>query len=409
MSWLEQESTDFIIRTGDGKEYRPLWKPGTKAVEYNISEFEFPEKEGTLVSRGTVKGARYAIELAFQGEDHLDQARAFEESCKDRRPWTVIHPHYGSIRCYTGGLLFDNRSSNVSMVTGTLIETIEEVNPKVTTDPVDKINFDKQTLDETFTEVYANDVKPETADVNTLTANNTTLYNEGKKRIKSTVDFEAFTNLYNKANSEIFRITEPLNNVTLAIAAVQNVIGYPAQIADTVKGRFELLVSQYTLIRTTLSSIFRRNDKKTYENNQGVMIATMAQAAVTNYDYANTNDVLTITETIMDTYNEYVADLDNLQTPNGADENSYIPDQSSMNALNELVNYTISNLLSIAINSKQERFIYCEEDTNLINLTHRFYGLLPDDSTLQQMADTNNIGLNEYLQIRKGRKIVYYV
>ena len=37
------------------------------------------------------------------------------------------------------------------------------------------------------------------------------------------------------------------------------------------------------------------------------------------------------------------------------------------------------------------------------------YGLLPDDSTIQYFADTNNIGLNEVFQIEKGRKIVYYV
>lgn len=409
MSWLEQENTDLIIRTGDGKEYRPLWKPGTKAVEYNLSEFEYPEKEGTNVSRGTVKGAKYSMELIFQGDDHLDEAREFEQSAKDRRPWTVTHPHYGSILCHPFGLLFDNRASNVSVVTGTLIETMGEINPKVTVDPVDKINFDKGTLDDTFADVYANDVVPETADVLTLKANNTALYNEGKKSIKSTIDFETFTNLYNEANSAIIEMTSPVNDLTTTIQKVQRVISYPAQLEDTVKNRFALLINQYTQIRATLANIFRKNDKKTYENNQGVLISTMAVASVTNYNYSNANEVLSITETIMNTYNEYVADLDGLQTPTGDEENSYIPDQSSMNALNELVNFTISNLLSIAIDSKQERFIYCEDDTNLILLAHRFYGLTPDDSTLKQVADTNNIGLNEYLQIRKGRKIVYYV
>jgi len=73
-----------------------------------------------------------------------------------------------------------------------------------------------------------------------------------------------------------------------------------------------------------------------------------------------------------------------------------------------LVNYTISNLFNIAINAKQERSIIVEDDTNLVALAHRFYGLAPDDSTIEDLMLGNKIGLSELLIIKKGRKISYY-
>jgi hypothetical protein len=66
-------------------------------------------------------------------------------------------------------------------------------------------------------------------------------------------------------------------------------------------------------------------------------------------------------------------------------------------------------LFEIAISAQQERSILCDSDTNVILLAHRFYGLLLDDSTIQRVMDNNSIGISEILDIKKGRKILYYV
>lgn len=65
--------------------------------------------------------------------------------------------------------------------------------------------------------------------------------------------------------------------------------------------------------------------------------------------------------------------------------------------------------LSIANGSKQERIIYLAEDTNIIVLTHKLYGLLPDDSTIDEFLRNNpDISDSELLGLEKGRRIVYY-
>lgn len=150
-----------------------------------------------------------------------------------------------------------------------------------------------------------------------------------------------------------------------------------------------------------------KNSKKTYENNAGTVVSSMAVASITNPDYKSRDEVIAQMNNIIDTYNQYITNLDGFQDLNGGNPNNYIPDAGSITGLGSLVNITISNLLSIALNSKQERVIYCEADTNMIVLAHRLYGL--DDNSINDFITTNSIGINEMIQIKKGRKIVWYI
>ena len=105
----------------------------------------------------------------------------------------------------------------------------------------------------------------------------------------------------------------------------------------------------------------------------------------------------------------YIQTLEGIQSENGGSVDSFIPDANALQQLNALLNYTVANLFVIAMDAKQERSIILEEDSNWIVLAHRFYGLKQDDSTIEELIKNNNAGLNEMLQVRKNRKIVYYV
>jgi prophage DNA circulation protein len=404
MSWVEKVKSDFIITCGDGKSYKPLWIKATKSKEYNISEFEFPNLPGTLVSRGEPKGRRYELEIFFQGDDHLDQSEAFEASADDKRAWNITHPFYGNIIVQPTGLYFDNTSFNVTRIVGTVIETITEDYPRITVAPVDKIQNQKADLDEIFIKSF--DIKPSTTDINLMQKNNALLYKQGVKGLKLTVDAERYFNAFNNANAAIINATsEPLK----AIRQLQAVINAPFLFQESVRNRLNMLLSQFNLLRQSISGLVKKAEKRIYENNQGVLVSSMAVGAVTNYEYQNRNEVYQTIEIILDSHNQYLADLDSLQSANGGNVDSYIPDVTAITELNSLVNYTVSNLFSIALDSKQERTYICEDDTDIITLTHRFYGLTPDDSTIEELVRNNEIGLDEILGIRKGRKIIYYI
>jgi hypothetical protein len=408
MSWIEKIKNNIVLKTGDGREYNLLWRNATRSQEYNVAEFEFPGITGTLVKRSKPKGMRYNIEFYFKGEDNLDDAETFRISADDERAWILIHPFYGSLNVQPISLNYDNSTLNVTRVTGSLVETITDDRPKTSDDPRDKIAAEKVAFDDTAAAAFTNNVEPGITDINQMTANNTLAYAVGKKKVKLTVDAEAYFNAFNSANAKILEATsEPL----AAIREMQSVLNAPAIFADSVRNRLDIFVNQFELLRNTLEGITERNKKRLYETNQGSVVSSMLLTASTpqDGDYGNRNDVYATIEIILESYNTYIQDIDGMQTENGGEPESFIPDAGSLIALNGLLNYTISNLFNIALDSKQERTVILENDSNPISLAHRFYNLQQDDSTITAFMLQNEMGINETLQVRKGRIVKYYI
>jgi hypothetical protein len=408
MSWIEKFKNDLIIRTGDGNEFKVLWKNATRGKEFNVARFEFQEVDGTLVKRFRPKGMEYNIEFYFQGEFHLDDAESFDKSADDPRAWVLSHPLYKSITVQPLRLDYENTTMNFTKVTGTVVETITEDRPKTSSNPVDKIAVDKQLMDETFNASFAEQVVPNTADKADMTATNKTVYDIGKKRVKLTVDAEEYFNAFRNANVAITNATaEPLD----AIAQLQNVINTPARFADSTQNRLATLKLQFEALLSSAATITLSSTKRLFEHslaaNLGAMILTTSTPQ--DGDYRNRNDVLDVITTVLDAYNDFISAVDSLQTDNGGELESYIPDPVGMTALNNLVDFAISNLFNIAINGRQERTLILEEDSNPMNLAHRFYGLDAADESLTEFIEQNQIGINEMLIVRKGRKVIYYV
>lgn len=409
MSWItKSETVEFSITTGDGKEYKPLWNPGSTSKEFNVSEFDYPNLPGTLFNKQMPRGSKFPMEFYFQGENHLDVWKAFNASADDRRAWKIVHPYYGNLVVQPLDMDTDHTKFNVSRVTINFGETITEDSPKTSTNPVDKISNDKMSFDELQSKVFVTNVIIDTKSIVTLSSNNSKIYAIGSKKIKLTPDAEAYFNFFNSANTAILNATaEPLQ----AIRALQTMIGYPALLVDSVSNRMNVLVNQFNLLHDSIETIIDGKSKRIYENNAGALISAMALTTATprDGDYANRNEVYTEIKKLSNSYNLFSSDLDLLQTANGGSVDSYVADADSMIGLDSLVNYTISNLFTIALNAKQERSIILEEDSNIISLAHRFYGLEANDKSIEVLMNSNEIGLNELLEVRKGRKILYYV
>ncbi len=406
MGWQEQIDSDFVITTGDGKVFIPEWMNATKGNDFQIAEFDFPDQPGTLVRRSQPKGRRFNIEIFFQGDDNLDKARDFEISARDPRAWTILHPLYGTLIVQPLGLGFDDTKHNVTKIISTVIETIVEDNPQATIDPIDKINADKEELDVVVEESFATDVIPSTTDITTMTTSSNTLFQAGKVLAGDAA--EEYFNLFNDANSAILDATaEPL----LAIRSMNALISAPGLFNTSVKSRIALLTDQFNRLSVSIGTIIEASKKKIYESNAGVIISTMALTVANPIegDFANRPEVISRIDEILAVYNAYIVNLDQLQTDDGGNPDSFIPDHTSLIGLEDIINFAVSNLFDIALNTSQERIIIVEKDSNVILLTHRIYGLDPDDSFIDQLIDNNNIGINELIQIKKNRRIKYYI
>lgn len=409
MSWLDKVKDNIKITTGDGSEFEFLWKDAYRSVEYNVAEFTFPGLTGSLVKRGTAMGQKIQLELYIQGENHLEITEAFRVSSEDPRNWILSHPFYGTMNVVPTALTIDNSRQNVSFIAITVTETITEDAPRLSVEPKDKISADKDLSDLLLSATFSDSVIPKVKDINQMASNNASVYKEGSKNVKSTIDAQSYFNSFNAANAAILNATaDPL----LAIRTMQAVISAPAYFAQRVEERIDLLTSQFVLLETMLSGSMTYAYKKIFENNAGTLVSSMAYAAstpLTDDDYGTRSDVLRIIDKMLNVHNRFITGLDSIQSLNGGDVGSYIPDFESLRSISEIVRYTISNLFTIALSSKQERTVFIEDDSNVMLLTHRFYGLDSEDTNLNMFVRTNNIGLNQLLKIRKGTPVIYYV
>jgi len=416
MSWLDQIKTRLIITTPDSREYKPDWINAKKKVDFNIAKFEFPNVRGSLVYRGEPKGTEYVVELYFQGEDHLQLAKNFQTSANDRRAWKIQHPFYGQLKVQPISLDFDNTDLNISKVTGVIIETISQDYPSGKVAPTDYITEKGIAASQMFSTSTANNTiitKVPPANISAkgiakLKGQLTAFKNTVAKIVKHTTsDFQNYFNAFNKAYSSINNLISQASSV---LNFTQAVIIQPALFSQSIKSRFTMLENQFNVLRSNIVGLSNL-DKLMYSTNQGSNISAFCLAAANPLpeDYAYATDTYNTIEQLLSFYNQYLEDLDYLQSENGGSVNSFIPDANSLMLLAELMNFTLSNLFNIAVNGQQQRSIIAEADTNWIILTHRLYGIDQNDENLIKLMTQNNAGLNSILQVRKNTKVYYYI
>ena len=410
MSWIEKIKDQMVIITGDKKEYRPQWLNANKTISYNIASFDFIDVPGTLVKRRKPKGAKYKIEIYFQGDDNLDISRSFEISAADPRKWIIRHPFYGDLNVHPTDLFFDNSKLNITKITGNILETIDDTNPQSIIVPEEKIVQDKEDTDIVTADAFVNNnPQPTVKDINSMDNTVNQLSISTSKVIDDAEEAETFRNLVSKAKADIINaIGEPL----AAIRSMQEVINFPSLLSQSVELRLRTLVSEFNKLADSITNLTLRNDKFLFENNAGGKITAITVAISTpldQNDYGNKQKVLDVITILLNSYNKYIETLDLIQTEDADELDSYVPDSASMILIDNLVNFTLSNLFAIALNAKQERSVVIEEDSNLIILAHRFYGPNAEDENIDELILNNNIGISVHLLIPKGRVIRYYV
>lgn len=405
MSWKDQLENTLTIICGDGKSYSPYWIVLPYSVEFNIAAFEFPNLIGTLVNPGFPKGRRFEMEIYFQGEDHIAQSEAFRISAGDKRPWTLNHPLYGPILVRPVSLSFDATGLGLTKIAGLLIETISEIYPKTAVDPQGNARLLKENLDDSC--INALTAKPSISDINTVIDKNNKNFKVAIKRIKLPEEAEAFTNALNNANSAVQNLTSgPLEAMHQTIV----LISAPARFTLNVKTRIDVLNEQFQNIRTGIIGVTNVATKQLFQNMAATVLSSQMEAVLfpLKGDYSKSTEALSVIDVLVKNYNTFISDLDLMQTPNGGNTSSFIPDANVIIQLNNLLHFSISNLMSIALDGKSERSVIIEEDSNVILLTHRFYGLDDNDENINEFMDNNNVGLNNILQIKKGTRIIYY-
>ena len=392
MSWKDRINQEIRLTTADGEIYNPLYLVSPRRVDFNVSQFEFINIDGTLVNRQNIKGYKYDITIVFQEENHREKYLKFEKSVKDKRPIEVLHPMYGLFNAHIVSMVDDPTALSNTTVSLSMLETISEEYPKTSQDANDQVNIDFDNVNETISETFDNDTTLKIADANNIANKKDEAYSLGASSVKSGEQSNNYILLYNAANN--------------STADLVSFLIYPSLFLNRVTYRLDLLKRQFNNLTTLVST---SNDKKIYELFGNSLVSAMVNVCVTPLedDYNNADDVLNVIETVSNLYNNFITNVDVMQTDNGSQLDAYIPNYETMSQLTSMVNYALANLFTIALTANQKRTAILNADSNVILLAHRFYGATDDN--INTFIDQNKIGLNELITIKKGREVVYYV
>lgn len=403
MSWKNNlDNIKFSIKTGDGKEYFPLWKDAEFSKDYNASTFDFIDVEKSLVERKKPKSRKYPLTFYFQGDDCVDQFLDFERSADDNRYWTVTHPFYGTIKGQPLSIGVDNKNLNVSIVNVDFWETIIFDYPKSNLSIQDNTLVKKDETLQSAVLSYSSRKVQETSDIQKVKQSNSVTAKafENLQTDETNVDYQ---NLLSKSNKSANNL---INNPNIAILDAQALLNTPSTYDTRVLPRLNAYKTAFNSLIKEFKSI---SDKLFFESMAATAIASYCNASV-NYDvdndYVTVKDIEIVVSDLVAIYNQYLSILDDASVSNYSLDNFHANPQLQ-SQLNDLVLFTVSNLYNLAFEAQQERFIYLEKDSNLILLTHMFFGLANEEN-IQRFREINDIKLRELFRLKKGRKIIYY-
>jgi len=406
MGWKDDlENIKFSIKTGDGKEYFPLWKDSEKSKDYNSSAFDFIDVSGTFVDRKKPKGNKYPLTFYFQGDDCITQSNEFENSADDSRAWEITHPFYGTIKGQPLSLKRNDNNYNVTEITVDFWESMTDDYPISDVSVKDEVLSKRNLVSQSAVTSYSSSenvlqsediTKNKDANILTNSAFDTSLEND------DFADYQIIFGSAQKATDDL------LNNASNAIEKTNELLNFPSGVDLPVLVKVKNYVNAFENLVKELQTIA---DKLFFESQAGLCISNLCNASV-NYqetDFEIRNEVEQVVNEILNIYAQYLLILDNASVSIYDVGNTYQPDAGLQNDVYNIVMFTIGNLYNLAFNAKQERIVYTTKDTNLILLTHKYLGLDASDENIEKFRQINNIKMNELFNVKKDRLIKYYV
>jgi len=288
MSWQELlNDRKLTITTGDGIEFKPNWLNATKETQYNAKIYDFPELEGSFVPRKRKRGDRFRLELYFVGENATQEAERFELSARDSRAWSLVHPFYDTRLVQPISLIVDDTNYNTSKVTVQAVETISFQQIAFEAIPRDEIIAIKESLDSTLVNSYITAVpQPSSNDVIDLQDDVLTIDRIFEPIFLTSETLSDFKVLVGQATT---RASELINNTTRAIRSLNDLINYPAIVAQSLQSRVAAFEETFQNLTVKYEAIFGVDEATPAQKNlymvEGVSIlSNIAYASIIQPD-----------------------------------------------------------------------------------------------------------------------------
>jgi len=404
MAWKERlENIKFTIKTGDGSVYYPLWRDSVKSTKLNFAKYDFINVKGSFIDRKESESGSFPLNFYFTGEDNLDQAKAFENSAKDKRLWTITHPFYGTLSGHPTNIERNDNSFGNTEINVLFWESIADDYPEDSDSIPDEVEDRVVRLNSLGIQNYVSKAQPQTGDINDLKSS---IEISAARFEPDKFSFNDYRALKNKALGDLNLL---IQETLVAISTAQLVLSEPANFERNIRNKIDSVKAAYDEVKSTINQE-NRQSKYYFESQAATLIANLAKSSVNPLldDYILRSDIESVNSELLGLYNDYLITIDANQIPLENINDEYSPDIDLQSALIDLVTYTSQSLFVLSFDARQERSIILEKDSNLIVLTHRFLGLASDEN-LEIFKRINKIGLSETYRIKKGRLITYYI
>lgn len=407
MSWKDKlNNSQFKIQTGDGKEFFPLLKIGTKTREYNSTTFEFIDVENSFISRKKPKSAKYDLLFYFQGDDHIEKCDEFENSASDSRFWTIEHPYYGIIKGQPLSLSRNDTSLNLTELSVEFWESIIFEFPLQSLSLKDDIKEKKIILDENLAKNYASKTNLKAIDQNRM-KQFVGKINLSYSKLLTDVNYNEYQEIL---SSNFSSIDKMLTDPSSLIKDISKLIETPSDFLQSVEFRVGLIENLYNSMKSIIK-FSNKNEKSFFEIFGASLISSACVITFSpkKNDYVSKKEIEKISSKINLIYEDYLLIMDSVQSSIENVSNAFSTNFSSQSVLSEIVNKTLYNLFDFAFKAKQERTVEIEKDSNLIILTHKYLGLDENDENIEIFRKMNNISNRNVFGVKKGTVIKYLV
>ena len=356
--------------------------------------FDFVGVPGSYVERHEKSGDKFNIDLIFQGEDHIDNANSFLLSAENKNPWKIIHPIYDNLFVQPLALEIENSDYNSTQITGGIWETLSDTFPEQTIDQVAVVVDKNAEIITQNVDVFSanQDLDPDVDVINAADVSSKSIYDSYLKLTDNDDDIVILKDLFRKASAGVSVI---LSDPNYYMTQTLNLINYPFIIKQNIQFKINKLIENYSSIK----SLFI-NDGAFFQSYASTLLSVSCACAVTPdaTSYESKSEVLNVIEQIDSLYYDIIDTFDAID---------FVQNSDIALGLDSMFTSAVSSLYLIAFEAQQERTIMLDKDDNMINIAAKYYGT--GDEDLESFINHNAITLNEHLQIKKGRKITYYV
>ena len=404
---------------GDGSRHTFDFEEVSVTVTKRTTTFEFADIDGGYVQENGHGPEEYPLRCIFSGIDHDLDANDFQKALLLRGKGRLEHPLYGTLDVVSTGSI-QKRNDLVGAVNETIIEvtfstTLASLYPSGAGYPTSEIAAAAARFSDTAADQFensvalsdaANQARAKVTVKSALQLVTTFLGAISDQVASSRRDFEARNRAINDGLDVL------LGTPTQLATQIIGLVNAPARAQVALRERLDAYAQLLEALiggldKTTTVQFGEQAEIERINNFLIVDLFATASAiavaqAVASSTYSSRPEALSAALTI----NEHQSTLVDWREEKLATF-ALIERGGTYQSLAYVNARAVGYLIETSYELVPERVIYTDRDRSFVDICAELYGSISEER-LQYFIDTNQIGGDEFLEIPKGRRIVWY-